>query len=147
MKIEVKRDSYTARTTLGKLYINGVYFCETLEDTVRPYGIKVKGETAIPEGIVYIVKVTYSTRFKRDMISITTDGNYTLSAKGITFKGIRAHGGNTHKNTEGCPLVAKNRLSDDTIQGTMESPLLIKVNEALKRGEDVQWLAVNLPQK
>ena len=147
MKIEVKRDSYTARTTLGKLYIDGVYFCETLEDTVRPFGIKVPGETAIPEGITYIVKVTYSNRFKRDMISITTDGNFTLSANGITFKGIRAHGGNTHNNTHGCPLVAKKRLDDNTIQGTMESSLLLRVNEALKRGSDVEWLAVNLPQK
>ena len=146
MNIEVKRDSYTARTTLGKLYIDGIYFCETLEDTVRPYGIKVKGETAIPEGISYTIKVTYSSRFKRDMISITTDGNYTLNAKGIEFKGIRAHGGNTHANTEGCPLVAKNRLNDNTIQGTMESKLLIRVNEAIKRGEDVQWLAINLSQ-
>jgi len=147
MKIEVKRDSYTARTTLGKLYIDGIYFCETLEDTVRPFGIKVHGETAIPEGITYIVKVTYSSRFKRDMISITTDGNYTLAANGIVFKGIRAHGGNTHKNTHGCPLVAKKRLDDNTIQGTMESKLLLRVNEALKRGDDVEWIAINLGQK
>ena len=146
MEIVLKRDTYTAQTTLGKLYIDGHYFCETLEDTVRPSFIKVPKHTAILEGIAYQVNITYSSRFKREMVSITTDGNYTLNAKGITFKGVRAHGGNKHNNTEGCPLVAKNRLDDETIQGTMEKELTQIVRVALEKGESVSWVCINLPQ-
>lgn len=142
MKIELKRDSYTARTTLGKLYIDGVYFCETLEDTVRPYAIKVKGETAIPEG-EYLVDVTMSSRFKREMPILSTDGKWTINCNGIQFKGVRFHGGNNHSNTHGCPLVAKNRLNDDTIQGTMEKPLTAKIKKAISNGENIHLFVTN----
>ena len=142
MKLELKRDHYTARTTLGKLYIDGVYFCETLEDTVRPYGIKVKGETAIPAG-EYLVDVTMSSRFKREMPIISSDGKWTISLNGIKFKGVRFHGGNTHTNTHGCPLVAKNRLNDDTIQGTMEKPLTAKIKEAISKGDSIHLFVTN----
>lgn len=145
MKIELKRDSYTARTTLGKLYIDGVYFCETLEDTVRPYAIKVKGDTAIPEG-EYLVDVTMSSRFKREMPIISTDGKWTINCNGIQFKGVRFHGGNNHSNTHGCPLVAKNRLNDDTIQGTMEKPLTAKIKKAISNGENIHLFVTNRGQ-
>lgn len=146
MLIEVKRESYTAQTTIGKLYIDGKYFCWCLEDTVRPRGIKVKGHTAIPAGVEFIVNVTFSNRFQRMMPSITTDGHYTLEAEGIKFKGVRAHGGNTHVNTDGCPLVAKRKLNNDTIQGTMEKELTKLIQQALDTGEQVRWIAYNLPQ-
>jgi len=137
MIIELKRDKYTARTTLGKLYIEGEYFCETLEDTVRPFGVKVAGETAIPAG-EYSVFVTMSNRFKREMPIISTDKMQTIIINGISFKGVRFHGGNTHENTHGCPLVAKNRLSNDMIQGTMEKPLTAKIKLAIESGDRVK---------
>ena len=43
---------------------------------------------------------------------------------GIEFKGVRIHGGNTHRNTEGCILVAHNRVDDEVIQGTAEKDLV-----------------------
>lgn len=121
--IDIIRDSYTARSTIGKLYTAGEYFSYTLEDTVRASGIKVPGETAIPAG-TYKWQVTHSSRFKRDMICIYTEDNgYELKSQDISFKGLRIHGGNTHENTEGCPLVAKNYINENTIQGTMEKEL------------------------
>ena len=123
------RDTYTAQTTIGKLYINGVFFCHTLEDTVRGHGIKVNGHTAIPAGF-YQVKRSISYRFKRDMLMIYTEPNgYELKNGGISFKGIRIHGGNTHANTEGCVLVAFNKINDTTIQGTAEYSLIAKIKE------------------
>ena len=142
MQLELIRDSYNSRTTLGKLYINGEYFCETLEDTVRATGIKVKGETAIPEG-EYIVKVTLSSRFKREMPILSTDGNYTINLNDIEFKGVRFHGGNTHKDTHGCPLVAKRRIDRETIQGTMEKPLTAKIKEAISKGDSIHLFVTN----
>ena len=39
-KVKIVRERYTARSTTGKLFINGKFICYTLEDTVRPAGIK-----------------------------------------------------------------------------------------------------------
>ena len=55
--IHLCREHYTARSTAGQLYFaedGGSPFCFTLEDTVRAGGIKVKRETALPEGLVKV---------------------------------------------------------------------------------------------
>lgn len=132
-KIEVFRESFTENTTIGKMFIDNVFICYTLEDAPRDYGIKIKGKTAIPRGI-YKVKLSMSSRFKRVMPMVYTEKNeYELINKGISFKGIRIHGGNTHKNTEGCILVAFNKVNDYTIQGTAEK----KVTEILKDKKNI----------
>lgn len=146
MLITIKRKEYFARTTIGDLFIDGERFCYTLEDTVRAANIKVAGETAIPQGR-YNVSVTYSSRFKRDMpIVYTEKDGITLRANGQSFRGIRIHGGNTHENTEGCPLVAYNRPSKETIQGTAEKDLTQKIKEAIMAGENVILEVINTPQ-
>lgn len=99
-----KRDTYT----IGRLYIDGKYFCDTLEDTDRNLTSemdedyikeqKVYGKTAIPSG-VYQVEITYSPKFRRNMPLVK-------DVKG--FSGIRIHSGNTDEDTEGCILVGKN---------------------------------------
>lgn len=122
--VVVIRDIFSDDTTIGKLYINDEYFCYTLEDTVRAYGVKVHGKTAIPKGTYYL-KLSMSSRFKRIMPMVFTEENgYEVDKGGITFKGIRIHGGNTNLNTEGCILVAYKKLSDKKIQGTAEKDLV-----------------------
>jgi len=125
MEIRIEREIYTAQATGGKMFIDNEFFCYTLEDTVRPIGIKVKHHTAIHEGRFKVV-LTYSNRFKREM---------PLLVSVPLFKGIRMHGGNTHYNTSGCPLVAYNRTADDKIQGTAEKELTEKIRLALEEGE------------
>lgn len=99
------RDTYC----IGKLYIDGEYLCDVLEDTDRGLDdsmsekdilkLKVKGETAIPTGI-YHVTITYSPKYKKQMPLIN-------NVKG--YSGIRIHSGNTAKDTEGCILVGQNK--------------------------------------
>lgn len=98
MKVEIKRVFKGANYTIGKLYIDGVYFCDTLEDTVRPAGVKIAGKTAIPAG-TYRVKKTMSPRFKKVLPEILNVPNYT---------GVRIHAGNTAADTEGCVLLGFN---------------------------------------
>lgn len=98
MKVEIKRVFKGANYTIGKLYIDGVYFCDTLEDTVRPAGEKIAGKTAIPAG-TYRVKKTMSPRFKKVLPEILNVPNYT---------GVRIHAGNTAADTEGCVLLGFN---------------------------------------
>lgn len=139
MNILIVREEFFSDTTIGKLYIDGKFFCHTLEDAVRGFGIKIDGITSVPSG-GYYVSLTESTRFKRLMPMVYTENNgYELKAGGISFKGIRMHGGNTHKNTEGCILVAHNRVSSKVIQGTAEKDL---VNVLKNSYEDKHLLVI-----
>lgn len=123
VQIEVIRDSFTHSSSTGKMYVDGKYFGFTLEDTSRGENVKINRDTAIPTGI-YVVALSESFRFKRLMPMVYTESNgYELKNKGISFKGIRIHGGNKSKDTEGCILVAKNKINDDCIQGSLEKEL------------------------
>lgn len=102
MLIVVQRETSKSETTLGKMYINGKYFCETLEDQVRPDGVKVYGRTAIAAG-TYKVSVTMSSRFKKELPLLDNVKN---------FSGVRIHGGNTSSDTLGCILVGQVRGKD-----------------------------------
>lgn len=99
-KVEVKRTFKGEEYTIGKLYIDGHYFCDTLEDKVRPNGEKIYGKTAIPAG-TYKVKMTWSPRFKRYLPEILNVPNFT---------GVRIHSGNTAAETEGCVLLGLNKV-------------------------------------
>ena len=107
--IKVKRLYKKEKYTIGKLYLNNQYICDTLEDTDRGLtndmsvteikSKKVYGETAIPTG-TYKLIVDYSPKYKKMMPHI-------LDVKG--FDGIRIHSGNTSKDSLGCILVGKNK--------------------------------------
>ena len=110
MRLTLKRIANRKDYCIGKLYINGKYFCDTLEDVDRGLDdsmtesevreLKIKGQTAIPTGI-YTVLLTYSPKYKKVMPLIN-------NVKG--YSGIRIHSGNSSKDTEGCLLVGKNTL-------------------------------------
>lgn len=99
-----KRDTYT----IGRFYINGQRFCESIEDRDRGLTqdmdikeikrIKVFGQTAIPAG-TYTVKMTHSPKYKRQMPEV-------LDVPG--YSGIRIHSGNTADDTEGCIVLGRN---------------------------------------
>ncbi len=134
--LEIKRDvkNSTLKSTPGHVYLNGERFCYTLEDVVRGANIKIPGETAIPAG-TYFVDITMSNRFKRRMPIIFnkpifgggTFSGYEIEENGVRFVGCRLHGGNRAADTHGCPLVAYNKLDNDTIQGTAEKDLTEKL--------------------
>ena len=92
------------RNTVGSLFrkVDGkwLWFAYTLEDELRPEGVKVYGATCIEAGI-YNMAVTYSPHFKRDTVAIAP----RFEAK-TSFAGLRMHGGNTEADTLGCILIA-----------------------------------------
>lgn len=106
MKVEVKRTFKGTEYTIGKLYIDGHYLCDTLEDTVRPVGVKIAGKTAIPAG-TYKVKKTMSPRFKKVLPEI-------LNVPGFT--GVRIHAGNTAIDTDGCLLLGLNKKKGQVLE-------------------------------
>ena len=96
MILTLHRTTFDAKSTLGDLSLDGVFFCHTLEPRVR-YGPKIPGRTAIPAGS-YNVVIDMSARFKRLM-------PHVLDVPG--FEGIRIHSGNTDADTAGCILLGK----------------------------------------
>jgi len=107
MIVNLVRTHFYKTETLGKLYVDGKFLGYTLEDLARPFGVKVDKHTCIPEG-VYKIKLSHSYRFGRQMpIVYTEPDETTIIKKGVSFVGVRVHGGNTHENTEGCPLLAQ----------------------------------------
>ena len=108
MKLTLKRIALRPTYTIGRLYVDGNYFCDALEDTVRDLNKdgkfdngekKVYAKTAIPYG-TYEIKWTYSPRFKK----------YTPQLINVpSFEGIRIHAGNTSADTEGCLLLGENK--------------------------------------
>lgn len=70
--------------------------------------------------------------------------DWTIQNKGVTFMGVRIHGGNTHLNTHGCPLVAYNRVNKETIQGTAEAEVTKRIKKAIEQGEKVNLTVINL---
>jgi len=125
-----KRPSYT----IGKMYIDGEYFSDTLEDTDRELHqnmplaeikkIKVAHQTAIPTG-TYRVIVNMSPRFRRLLPRL-------LDVPG--FAGILIHRGNTDSDTSGCILVGENKVVGKVINST---PYEIKLVEMLKDESEI----------
>ena len=134
MEILVKRIAKKETYTIGKMYIDGKYFCDTLEDKDRGLSqsmteeeirkIKVYGLTAIPTG-AYKVIVNYSERFGKLMPLL-------LDVKG--YAGVRIHSGNTPSDTLGCILVGRN-----TAKGmvTESRKTFLRLMETLKRKNEV----------
>ena len=114
MKMTLKRIFKGNQYTIGKLYIDGEYFCDTLEDAVRPE--KIKNETAIPAG-TYDVILNMSNRFKKIL---------PLLLKVPNYEGVRIHSGNTKEDTSGCILVGENKVKGQVINSKQ------KMNELMK---------------
>lgn len=127
MDIIVKRIAKKPTYTIGKMYINGKYFCDTLEDADRAIkqtdsiskikSIKVSGQTAIPYG-TYKVIVNQSPKFKRLLPRL-------LDVPG--FEGILIHRGNSDKDTSGCVLVGENKIVGKVINSTQYETKLVSI--------------------
>lgn len=99
--INLRRTTFTDRTTIGELYMpDGLFFCHTLEDVIRPY--KIPGKTAIPSG-KYEVVCSWSNRYQRIMPRLLNVPFY---------QGILIHWGNTEAHTEGCILVGRRKAEN-----------------------------------
>ena len=147
MNLTLQRTTPAGRPrTFGKLFIDDVFVCYTLEDEVREqlgqpvFGWKIKGATAIPStafnGAPYRVTLEFSQRFGADTITIH-------GVKGFLY--IRAHGGATEKDTEGCPLLGMQINAAGIVPGTSRPAVALvkgRVAEAINRGEEV-WLTIN----
>ena len=136
MRITVQRRYLGETYTIGTMFINGDYFCDTLEDKVREFGDngegKVYGQTAIPYG-KYRIVLTYSPKFKREL---------PLLLNVPFFEWIRIHRGNTEHDSSGCLLLGENKVKGKVINSTQyEVELVKRIREAISHNEEI-WIIV-----
>ncbi|WP_419510754.1 DUF5675 family protein [Alistipes sp.] len=132
MELTLKRRYLGKQYTIGSLYLDGRYFCDTLEDTVRrlpsacpdtPRGRtchcpeKVYARTAIPAG-TYKITMEHSPRFKR-VLPLLHDVPH--------FLGILIHSGNDEEDSAGCILVGKNNIKGKVVESRATSDTLNKL--------------------
>lgn len=128
MKLTLKRIALRPTYTIGKLYIDGKYFCDTCEDCVRDTNRngwfdespKKYGLTAIPYG-TYKVILSMSNRFKRVL---------PLLLDVPEFSGIRIHSGNTADDSLGCILVGENKQVGKVLNSRKTEQKLMKILNA-----------------
>jgi hypothetical protein len=130
MELDLYRIDRDSVATAGELFVDSVWECFVLEDTIR--SVKIHGETAIPFGR-YKVIITMSPHFGRPLpLLVDVPG----------FDGIRIHPGNTSADTEGCLLVGQ-EMEQDHLSNSKAAfdALYPKISGALGRGDDV-WITV-----
>lgn len=149
MRLRVERKWPKATYTIGRLYVDGVYFYNTLEATDRglkqshnPEYIrthKVYGETAIPKG-------TYGVTLNVTSPKYAGVAWYWQLCRGKMprlldvpgFEGILIHPGNTALDTLGCILVGMNtKVGQLTESKTTFARLYKLMKAAHDRGEDI----------
>ena len=144
-----KNETYT----IGNLYVDGEWFCNSMEDKDRGLSqtmpleeikkAKVYGETAIPTG-------RYEVRM--DIVSPKYNGvkwykdNFggrmprLESVKG--FSGILIHSGNTALDSNGCILVGMNKAKGKVLDSRATFQKLWKILEQARKAGKTIYLTV-----
>jgi len=110
------RDTFTDISTIGRLFINGESFCDTLEN---PYINNERNISCIPEG-------QYKVRLRLPRESATREYLHLLVQDVPNRDWILFHRGNTAKDTSGCILVGNGRQQDAVENSRLAMDLVIK---------------------
>lgn len=135
MKLELKRIALKPNYTIGKLFINGTYYCDTIEDKVIDLNkngkfddglTKVIHQTAIPYGTFKVV-VNHSPKFNRELPRLL-DVPY--------FEGILIHNGSDQNSSSGCIIVGENKTVGKVTNSTFYmNNLTARIKDAQNKGE------------
>lgn len=120
MKLIVKRTDKSSLSVIGELWIDGLFYCYTLEPAEKSESVKPR---AIPLG-TYDVTIRQSPRFKRLMPHVENVPG---------FEGILIHSGNFPADTEGCLLVGKYKGPNPDFIGSSKlafNPLFLRLTQA-----------------
>lgn len=135
MKLTLNRKFRCSTYTIGDLSINGNFFCNTIEDTVRELPAvcpntpddcsctckeKIYAKTAIPAG-TYKVTLQYSPKYKKKMPYLHDVPH---------FIGILIHSGNTEVDSAGCIIVGNNTVKGKVLESRATFQKLYSILES-----------------
>lgn len=128
MKITVKRIAKQPTYTIGKLYVDDKYFCDTLEDTDRGLTssmslseiqkLKKQGITAIPTSTYDVTLDVISPKFSKYKQYNFCNGKLPRLLNVPGYEGVLIHIGNKPEDTEGCILVGYNTVKGQVTNST-----------------------------
>lgn len=144
MEILVRRIAKRPTYTIGRMYIDGEYVCDTLEDTDR--GLKqsmpleeikkkkIYGKTAIPTGTYKVTMNVVSPKFKNKTWAKPYGGKLPRLLDVPGYEGVLIHPGNTAEDSTACLLVGINSVVGKVMnsQATFK-----KVMAILTKGTDI----------
>lgn len=143
MKLTLKRTFKGETYTIGKMYIDGEYICDTIEDKDRGLiqdmssseiaKIKVKHQTAIPTGTYKVTLKVQSPKYSQRSQYNFCKGYLPRLIDVPGFEGILIHIGNKHEDSSGCILVGENKVKGQVINSTATFK---KLYEILKKSDD-----------
>lgn len=152
MELTLYRKYRLEKYSIGKLYINGKYFCDTLEDTDRNLfqGMseewitqeKKYGETAIPFGRYRITLKQQSQKFSKKKVYEFCKGFLPRLLNVPCWDGVLIHIGNFPNDTLGCILVGENKVKGGVVNSTKWFTELYKIlKDADDKGEEI-WISI-----
>jgi len=110
------RDTFSDKSTLGELFLNGERMCDTLEN---PWKDNQRNISCIPKG-------NYKVRLRLPRESASRDYLHLLVQDVPNRKWILVHRGNFPSQTQGCILVGLGSEQDIVHNSTLAMDLLIK---------------------
>lgn len=148
LNLNVKRVYKSPLYTIGHLYINDKYFCDTLEDTDRGLkstddlislkAAKVKSKTAIPTGKYKVTLKVQSPRFKEKSQYAFCSGRLPRLIDVPAYDGVLIHIGNKPEDTDGCLLVGQNKVKGQVINSTVTFKKLYEIlSKSDKSNEEI----------
>lgn len=143
MELTLKRIALRGTYTIGRLYVNNNYFCDTCEDVVRDLNkdgdlndageCKVYGKTAIPYGRYEITMKVQSPKYSQRASYAWCKGYLPRLLNVPHFDGILIHAGNTSEDSSGCVLCGENKVKGQVINSMATLKRLVPI---LKRASD-----------
>jgi len=110
------RDTFSDKSTIGELFINGERFCDTLEN---PWLDNQRNISCIPAG-------EYPVRLRYPRESATREYLHLLVQDVPNRDYILFHRGNFPKDTSGCILVGQGTQQDVVNNSTLAMDLVMK---------------------
>ena len=156
MRLKLIRSYNNDKYCIGHLYIDGLYFCDTLEDADRGLdssmplkqlqAIKVKSKTAIPTGVYAVTLNTVSPKYsKKQFFNKLCKGKMPRLLNVPAYDGILIHTGNSATDTDGCLLVGLNKVKGGLIKST---ETFVKLYEVLsKANADHEGIYIEIVRK
>ena len=152
MELLLKRIARRETYTIGHLYVDGSYVCDTCEDKDRGLtksmsqavirAIKRKGVTAIPTGRYRVTLDVRSPKFSNKKYERNygfCDGYLPRLINVPGYEGVLIHIGNTAKDTDGCILVGRNTKVGKVLESRAT---FVKLYEMIRKAKGSIYITV-----
>lgn len=149
MEIKLRRIARRETYTIGRIYVDGKYVCDVVEDKDRglsqslPVSVNIakkrKGMTAIPTGRYRVTLEVQSPKYSKFKSYEWCKGYLPRLINVPAFDGILIHAGNSAADSAGCLLVGENKVVGKVLNSMVT---LKKLYAILKTAKDPIYITI-----